>query len=167
VATYQNPPELQINPHTLRIASKIYPLRNIARVEAIQFKPNKSRPIWRIVILSLIVFAVLDVVGSSGSGNDVGVIGGAYAVVALVLIIRVLLREPTWMLLLETNGNPFSILTSKRPEPILDLFGHIAEALENPPTTSQVFSISGDVVLGDQINQDGPGTNIGKILQRV
>ena len=116
---------MQINRHTLWIAGQIYQLRNIARVQCLDVRPGRVREVLRIAwgtFLTLVLLVGVNVVAqvampsisqSSVDGLNIFAIA-IVSIIVLILLSRAVFRRNWYVLLLETNGNLFSILASRQ-----------------------------------------------------
>lgn len=157
--------EVRINKHTLSIAGQVYNLRTVARVQSVEINPKRVGPIFRILrrmgaALVLLVFlnAVLLGLGTGGSRaaavsalNTLG--SGLILLAGSVAVVRVIMRRPRYLMLLETAGRAVGVLHSEQRDAIEKLVDAVADALENPPDTTRVLHV-GDVVLGDKVGRD-------------
>jgi hypothetical protein len=165
--------EVRINRHSISIAGQIYQLRNIARVQTLEYRPDRLRSFFRITLGSFVSLALLAIVNlvvvmvTSRHPSpvleivDVGILG-FIAIIASSKWLRIYLRRPIYMLVLETSGARLGVLSSTHRSAIGDLVDRIADAMEHPPEAPIVYHF-GDVILGDQIKQTGD-FSIGKTL---
>jgi hypothetical protein len=147
---------IALNKRTLRIGYQTYQLRNIARVQVIALgrlrKPHifLSSLAWAsaiVLILILGAIAALFVI--------------AVGVIALIFISGMVRRSPPILygLLLETTGDPQTVLASPDFAELNRLADIIVGAIEDPPTSELIVPIT-NVIYGDQINQAGGHHNV-------
>ncbi len=157
---------VEIRRHIMYIDSQLYQLRNIARVQNLELKPDRTRIFRTLAARGLAIIALLVVLNVMLDSESIATLNGlGFLVLAGLVIyhISVAVRRPWYFLLLETTGTPFAVLFSKQSSVIDQLVHMIGGALENPPTAPQVMHI-GDVVMGDVLKMIGD-RNIGKLVE--
>ncbi|MBT2208574.1 DUF6232 family protein [Actinomadura sp. NEAU-AAG7] len=162
--------------HTLSIGPdyQVYQLRNVARVQVLDWKPDLgygsiSSVLWKMIlaVIAVVVAGVAANTATSDAGwvNWAGLAAAVLAVRYLYQAIRIALRRTQWALVLETTGIPIAVITGKQREPVVELHRFIVNSIENPPAHVQTWHIGHlNMVGGDQINQSGEGNKWGKVL---
>ncbi|WP_426366296.1 DUF6232 family protein [Streptomyces sp. E-08] len=135
---------VEVSRRVLWIGAEAYPLQNIARATTVRIKPQRAKAVGRF-LKSVLVTGILAVAGlavaQSGevSGDDQELITRGVAVTASVLVaafllplIVVLLTRTYYALVIETSGNPRTLLASLDRNEVHELVRDIMRAIEDP-----------------------------------
>ncbi|MCX4983645.1 DUF6232 family protein [Streptomyces sp. NBC_00572] len=138
---------VEVSKRVLWIGAEAYPLQNIARATTIKIKPPRARAVGRFVksllITGLLAVAALAAAQSDeASGSDRELITRGVEVTAAVLVaafflhlIVALLTRTYYALVIETSGNPLTLLTSVDRAEVHQLVRDIMRAVEDPGFT--------------------------------
>ncbi|WP_067455549.1 DUF6232 family protein [Actinomadura macra] len=169
---------IEVHKHTLSIGPdfQVYQLKNVARVQVLDWKPDLgygslSSVLWKLVV-TLVAAGVVGALANSSESTSTGDFTAIIMWAALVLIIRyayqairISARQTQWALVLETTGSPMAVISGKHRGPVVELHRFIVNSIENPPERAQSWHIGHlNMVGGDQINQSGEGNKWGKVL---
>lgn len=147
--------EIQINSRILRIGDQVYPVPNISRIQVIQriwrgkqttYYPLRELTI-HLVIIGVIVAQLLDV------ALFVWVMAALALRAAYLLglvLYRAYIRQTIQFLMIETAGKQVAALYGKDREEICRVRDEIVQVIDNPPETTRVIELHGDVVFGDK-----------------
>ena len=177
--------KVSVSRRILWVGAEAYPLRNIARAQAIELPPQRGTAIRR--YLGAVIFCVilgvvaavaatkLTTVASVPSSAFTALHGVEIAAVALIAIstIRLLVKlsaRTLYALVIETAGTPFAALVSTERNRVIELVRMIMDAIDNPEAdwnlTVENFhvgdQIHGDKIYGDKIKVAG-SRNVGKV----
>ncbi|MER5208098.1 DUF6232 family protein [Streptomyces sp. NPDC002825] len=163
---------VEVTKRVLWIGAEAYPLQNIARATTVRFRPQRARAVGRFV-KSLLVTAVLVVaalaVAQSGevSGSDRELITQGAEITAAVLVAGFLLQlivalfEKTYYaLVIETSGNPLTLLASVDRDEVHQLVREIMRAIDDPGFTGFTKQMITYNIgkMRDFYNASGPGS---------
>ncbi|MEV6326792.1 DUF6232 family protein [Streptomyces sp. NPDC051909] len=135
---------VEVSKRVLWIGGEAYPLQNIARATTIRIKPPRARAVGRFVkyvLITGLLAAVALTVAQSGevSGSDRELITQGTAVTAGVLVagfllqlIGVLVTRTYYGLVIETSGNPRTLLASVDRQEVHALVRDIMRAIDDP-----------------------------------
>ncbi|WP_242901047.1 DUF6232 family protein [Actinomadura terrae] len=183
MAKKPDPKVIEVHRHTLSIGPdyQVYQLRNVARVQVLDWKPDLgygplSAVLWKMILAVAAVVAAAVWTNSAASESTasgsrerwvlfLGLAGAVLALRFLYQAIRIAMRRTRWALVLETTGVPIAIISGRRREPVVELHRFIVNSIENPPAHVLSWNIGHlNMVGGDQINQSGGGNKWGKVL---
>lgn len=171
--------DVQISRQVLWVGAEAYPLRNIARAQAIKLVPNREAA-WGRYLTAVICWVLLGVaaVVAMKQAPRLSTVQGSNAlhaaavgalVLALVLfvistirLIRVLSTRTYYALVIETAGTPHKTLVSTDGNLIRELVRQIMKAIDDPQT--EYRQTVTNYHYGDQIYQSGD-FNVGKVLK--
>jgi hypothetical protein len=165
---------ISINRRTIRIGHQVYPLSHISRVQTVEVIPAGKRatfhPFGEMVGLTLFIFTamaairrVLPELELASSGKDfvrrlvtIAVLIAVIRIVYLLCVVlyRLLIRRPRYVLMLETAGSQLAALSGPDPVEIERIEDEIVGAIEDPPINERIVNVRGDVVLGDKVGRD-------------
>ncbi|MGW8762245.1 DUF6232 family protein [Streptomyces sp. NPDC055815] len=164
--------KVEVSKRVLWIGAEAYPLQNIARATTVKFKPQRAKAVGRFVkyllITGLLVVAALAVAQSGEvSGSDRELITRGAVVTATVLVVTFLVQlivalfEKTYYaLVIETSGNPLTLLASVDRGEVHQIVHEIMRAIEDPAFSGFVkqmvtYNIGS---MRDFYNASGPGS---------
>jgi len=150
--------DVRISRRTLWVGTDVYPLPNVARVQAREEILDRGRLTWlfaKRVAKPLVAGAAVVAVLWCGAPADPGRVLGAVGLVLFGLLlwhtswfVRELTRARLYFLVVETAGTPRTAVVSTDRALIFDLADKVVEAIDNPAVD---YSIRIDnIVLGDQ-----------------
>ena len=153
----------------MTIGYRVYPLRNIVRIQALDLKPDRGlgRLFVKLAASAILTWAFSAMVEASGDTGFLPVVllgGGAAMFFFLKRIIKAIRDTSTYAVLIETNGSAIALLGNKNPNEIERVYRSLHQALEENKTGE--ISITTFNIKGDQINQSnsGPGAAFGKVI---
>ncbi|RST07574.1 hypothetical protein E2C00_16865 [Streptomyces sp. WAC05374] len=166
--------EIRISERTVRIGHEVYPLANISRVRTLRLVPGGRRAtfyplreIGTLVGAAVVVAVMLDTaparLGLAFMAHDTArrcvaaaAVLAAARVAWLLAVVghRLLLRRPRYALLLETSGDPRTVLTGTDRGAIHRVQHEIVDAIDNPPEQQRSVHVGGDLVMGDKVGRD-------------
>ncbi|MFF8379027.1 DUF6232 family protein [Streptomyces sp. NPDC015661] len=163
---------VEVSKRVLWIGAEAYPLQNIARATTMKFKPQRARAVGRflksLLVTGLLAVAALAVAQSGEvSGSDQELITQGVTVTATVLVAAFLVRlilalvaKTYYALVIETSGNPLTLLSSVDREEVHQLVREIMRAIEDPAFTGftkqmVTYNIGS---MRDFYNASGPGS---------
>ncbi|MFH8841484.1 DUF6232 family protein [Streptomyces sp. NPDC017868] len=136
--------KVEVSRRVLWIGAEAYPLQNIARATTVRIKPPRAKAVGRF-LTSLLVTGVLAVaalaVAQSGevSDSDRELITQGVRITAAVLVaafllqlLSVLLTRTYYALVIETSGNPRTLLASLDRNEVHELVRDIMRAIDDP-----------------------------------
>lgn len=163
--------DVRVSKRVLWVGSDAYPLQNIARAQVGTIPPERGKPVkdfikaiagW--IGLCLVLSIALAVLGVSNNGPYVLVIAVVLIVISVVRLVRALEEErgklPYYLLLLQTSGDPRTVLASTDRDQIYELVRVIMDAIDNPEVTYHKLINN---YFGDIVRQYG-SDNVGKIM---
>jgi hypothetical protein len=157
---------VEVNQKVIRINHQVYPLRNIARIQSLELEPRRARNAMRAALVAVSVFLVLWFLSATSSdGSWFGLSVFFLAVATIVALTLIGAQKAKYVCALETNGRPSCVLSSSDPAQVDQLVEFLVSAIEHPPAETITQSIANFTtqVFGDQINQSGSGSNVGKV----
>jgi len=171
--------EVRVNQRVLWIGAGAYPLQNIARIQKIRLAPQRRAAVKRFLVsttvwMSLGVFAwlALDITPTLGIDNlpplpvgprtRTGVVAGVLGltIISSIRLIKVLLEQTLYALVVETAGNPHAALVASDGSQIAGLAHAILKAINDP--REEFRTLVQNIHAGDRIQQFG-SHNVGKV----
>ena len=164
--------EVQVTKRVLWVGDDAYPLHNIARAQVRTLHPRPGTPvrdflveIVRWIALAVLLITATTLAGLQGVGIYIFVILALLIVVSVFKLMRAISREREkkdyYLLVLQTSGDPRTLLASTDREQIYDLVQTIMAAIDDATVTYHNWISN---YYGDVIRQYGDG-NIGKIVK--
>lgn len=141
-----------VRSHTLRLDYQIYPLANIARIQAGRLKIKKGisgREVGVGLSSVLLVLSGLMAWASTGSPSSAALLMITVGLVAAgaVLAYRYNFRRGDYVLSVESAGGYSTQVFSRERAPIEELEHSLVEAIENPPTGERVIQVGNNVYI--------------------
>jgi hypothetical protein len=163
--------EVRVSKRVLWVGSDAYPLQNIARAQVGTLRPEHGTPVrnylkdlLRWIGLCVAIFIATAILGLHKADAYVIYVFVVLIVISTIRLARALDQErkkrPYYLLLLQTSGDPRTVLASTDQDQIYELVRVIMEAIDNAAIAYQNW-ISNHY--GDIISQYG-NENIGKML---
>ncbi|MEU6622098.1 DUF6232 family protein [Streptomyces litmocidini] len=163
---------VEVSKRVLWIGASAYPLQNIARATTVRIKPPRARAVGNFVkavlVTGLLLVAALALAQSgelSGSDRELitrgaGVTAAVLVAAFLVRLLVVLFTRTYYALVVETSGNPLTLLASLDRDEVHQLVRDIMRAIEDPAFagfTKQMvtYNIAG---MRDFYNASGAGS---------
>jgi hypothetical protein len=164
--------EVQVTKRVLWVGGDAYPLHNIARAQVRRLHPRPGTPvrdflveIVRWIALAILLITVMALTGLRGATIYVFVILALLILVSVLKLMRAISREREkkdyYLLVLQTSGDPRTLLASTDREQIYDLVQTIMAAIDDAAVTYHNWISN---YYGDVIRQYG-NENIGKIIK--
>jgi hypothetical protein len=155
--------EVGVRQRVLWIGAEAYPLQNIARVQKIKLVPQRWAAFRRflgsaIVWITLGIFASLLVDPNSRTGVVAVVL--ALTIISSIRLIRTLLEQELYALVIETAGNPHTALVASDRNQVTSIARAIVDAINNPH--AEFRTLVQNIHAGDRIQQYG-SYNVGKV----
>ncbi|SEC43464.1 DUF6232 family protein [Streptomyces sp. TLI_105] len=141
---------VEVSKRVLWIGASAYPLQNIARATTVRFKPQRARAVGNFVksvlITGLLLVAALAAAQAdelSGSDRELIVQGAEVTAAVLVAaflarLVVVLFTRTYYALVVETSGNPLTLLAGVDRDEVHQLVRDIMRAIEDPDFTGFV-----------------------------
>lgn len=163
---------IAVNTNTLTIGRQVYQLRNLVRIQEIDWKPELGYGTVRTLGVRIAVVLIATLVLSSLAGEQgslVWIVGISLLAMYGYRLFKVLTNTNRFAVIIETNGSAMTALISKVQTDTRKLFDLLSEAIENPPDRRVEWNFNNIEIKGDQINQHntGPGAVIGKQVGKV
>jgi hypothetical protein len=163
--------DVQVSKRVLWIGSDAYPLQNIARAQVRTFQPIPGTPVKDFIknilkwaAIAVVIAIALAALGQSKLINDIFILLLLIVLVCVLNLVRAIKRErrkkPYYLLVLQTSGDPRTLLASTDQNVIYDLVRTIMAAIDDATVTYQKLIAN---YYGDIISQYG-NENIGKML---
>jgi hypothetical protein len=163
--------EVQVTKRVLWVGGDAYPLQNIARAQVRTLHPERGTPvknflkdILRWVGLGILALIAMTVVGVRNSLAYVLVILLILFLISVLKLIRAIGKErrkiPYYLLVLQTSGDPRTLLASTDGNQIYELVQTIMAAIDDAAITYHNWISN---YYGDIIRQYG-NENIGKMM---
>ncbi|MFC8915002.1 DUF6232 family protein [Streptomyces sp. NPDC057116] len=166
--------EIRVSRRTVRIGHEVYPLANISRVRTLRLVPGGRRAAFSpvretgtLVVAAVVAAVVLDTaparLGPTLMAHDTArrcvaaaavLATGRVAWLLAVVGHRLPLRRPRYALILETSGDPRTVLTGTDRGAIHRVQREIVDAIDNPPEQQRSVHVGGDLVMGDKVGRD-------------
>lgn len=169
--------ELRISKRLLWIGTAAYPLHNIARVYTFTLRPRRKEAVLLFLKRSGLIAAVAMIATVPAMAGavlfDSGVLlamlwlaAVGVGIYCIVELFEVLTASSHYVLAVETSGASTGLVTSRHPQHLDQLVGHISYAIDHPETEFQVkverISISPNhYYFGDNVNMYGGNGNVG------
>lgn len=158
--------QIMINTRTLRIGGQTYSLGNLARVQIVKLAKPPQAEKGNFILAGLVGFFSFVIITAIGASTGIGLMSnlGWLLAIGLGMIVYQRTKEsyvPRYALMLESTGKPRTALISTDKNVLEYASKPIIDAMENPPTTEQIYTIN-NVISGDQYNLTGDH-NIGKL----
>jgi hypothetical protein len=164
--------EVQVTKRVLWVGGDAYPLHNIARAQVRTLRPRPGTPVRDFVVeivrwiaLAVLLVTAMALAGLHGATIYIIVIIAVLIVFSVLKLMRALNREREkkdyYLLVLQTSGDPRTLLASTDREQIYDLVQTIMSAIDDAAVTYHNWISN---YYGDVIRQYGD-ENIGKIVK--
>jgi hypothetical protein len=167
--------DIVVGRHTVRMGGhQVIQLRNVARIYSLSVDPRTTevfvRMLVELVVLSAGIGGFYVVLTKGGAwlplsaGDLRSAILGLFLMLILIYLVRVVRlggRRAVYVFAMDITGGSCFTLASEDRNVVNDLMHLIAGAIENPPSRPVMHHIQ-NLIMGDQINQSGSGTKIGK-----
>ncbi|MEU4080715.1 hypothetical protein DEJ45_10505 [Streptomyces venezuelae] len=141
---------VEVSKRVLWIGASAYPLQNIARATTVSIKPQRARAVGNFVkavlVVGLLLVAALALAQADelSRGDQELITRGAEVTAAvlvaafLVRLIAVLSTRTYYALVVETSGNPLTLLAGVDRDEVHQLVRDIMRAIEDPAFTGFV-----------------------------
>lgn len=145
---------LTLTNKTLSIGSKVYQIRNIARVSTYTVKPTSSWSYKRIAVLGILGLLLLLTIGDAPILGLVGLVMFAAAGYGVWDHLR---QTDSYALRLESGASVDALIASDNRSRIQEIVGRIVEAMNNDDVPiSQTWNITAEELrMGATVNQNG------------
>lgn len=163
--------EVRVTRRVLWVGGDAYPLQNIARAQVRTLRPRQGTPvkdflleILRWIVLTVVVITAMTLVGLRGAASYVVVILVMLVLVSVLKLTRAVNREREkkeyHLLVLQTSGDPRTLLASTDRDQIYELVQTIMAAIDDAEVSYHNWISN---YYGDVIRQYG-NENIGKMI---
>jgi hypothetical protein len=163
--------EVQVTKRVLWVGGDAYPLQNIARAQIRTLHPRRGTPIkdfivenLRWIVIAVLLIAAMTLAGLSNAVGYVCVILVLLILISVLKLTRAINREREkrdyYLLVLQTSGDPRTLLASTDREQIYELVQTIMAAIDDAAVTYHNWISN---YYGDVIRQYGD-ENIGKMI---
>ncbi|GAB3654478.1 hypothetical protein GCM10027589_13120 [Actinocorallia lasiicapitis] len=160
---------INIGEHTMTIGYRVYSLRNIVRIQALDLKPERGigKQVGRLALVLVVAFAGFQIANSTGQPALAlvsVVLGGGIGYILVKRLIKAIRDTSTYAILIETNGTAVAVLGNKSAQEIERVYWALHKALEEGKAAR--ININTFNIKGDQINQSntGSGNAYGKLI---
>lgn len=151
--------EVRVNEGVLWVSGEAYPLRNISHVGQRVLEVDKGAAWKKFILRSLLCLFVGGIV-VSGAGNFGVILLLAVEAFLVWRLVTAIAKPPLYGLVLNTSGTQRDAVWSTDSGEIHHLVHEITKAIGHPDVAQVTYNMQ-HAVVGDQINQYGPGS-IGK-----
>ncbi|MEW1695881.1 DUF6232 family protein [Streptomyces sp. NPDC093249] len=121
----------------LWVGAAAFPLHNLSRVQATRYRPDRGAALLSLLkwlLAAVVAFAVLTLMFGGGP-DSVGENGGVLFIVLVLIAVfvgRSLFEAATPILILETAGGTWMIVTLPNVDELRDIAGRIVHAIDHP-----------------------------------
>ncbi|MFC7815239.1 DUF6232 family protein [Streptomyces sp. NPDC057367] len=157
---------MRVSRRVLWLRDDAYPLQNIARAKTVEIPTRRTGETLKFLaggvgmtLFGIILIAILDALPSWGLvtflGYAVRICGIIFYLLLAFALYEILTRKLLYALVIETSGNPATLVASEDRAVVDDLVVKIMDAIDDPGAEFQVSVENFHV--GDRIQQIGNG----------
>ncbi|MFE3070498.1 DUF6232 family protein [Streptomyces sp. NPDC059247] len=129
--------EISVRRRMLWVGAAAFPLHNLSRVQAARYVPDRGAALLGLLkwlLGAVVAFAVLDLVFGGDTSAVKGNEGPLLVVLVLVVVFagRALFEAATPILIVETAGGTWMVVTLPNADELRDIAGRIVHAIDHP-----------------------------------